>query len=433
MCCYVRFGEIRMAQQIIPPAPPDLPTEALSRSIKCGFEKLGELELVKTVPIFSGDSSADFLPWTQAIHRVITCFPNSGIDFRNLAYFRSSGAVRKFIQHFLANNSTSGDFSGALLARFGPCVDKGLALSKLIAIKQHTGERLELFADRLQLTANDAFGKIESNLAVIQQQLANLFINGINDSRIKTHVVRNDPKDLKSAVDFATQERRVLTRINELDHAPSLLTWNDENANEITQLPRKPCRTSYQDSRERRHFQSQSCLQVSAVNRVCFRCGCICNIQHKHRDNSRYDYAHKLSRDTGTHVKKHNRSKIATKYGTAKINRSSCGPMHLNNQDIWYQRKTNNNSAPATHYRVTSANNIRSTDHKTSNVNESSINHESRLSDIHSENLKDRISLHAEMRTLFTSMKLGVQVIQLRLIFWVLSSGLCVILVQVSA
>lgn len=80
-------------------------------------------------------------------------------------------------------------------------------------VKQSQNESVVLYGERVRGLGEEAFPGEDNEAELIQRQLIDFFIDGINKGHIAKKVIRDDPKTLKEAIDSAVKEQSMQQKI----------------------------------------------------------------------------------------------------------------------------------------------------------------------------------------------------------------------------
>jgi hypothetical protein len=186
----------------------------LAQAINSLNEKLGRVGLSDIIKTFNGDQTK-FNSWIKSINKcaVINNIPDE--KKIQLAFQFSSDKVSDFIQRHLEHNQqiTWAELKAELESRFGEVRNKELKFAELTRIKQHQGENVQNFADRIMALAEEAYEGIGDGLQVVEQQLIMFFTEGLIQPSVRAKVIRENPRTFQNAVTLATGEQNICARI----------------------------------------------------------------------------------------------------------------------------------------------------------------------------------------------------------------------------
>ena len=172
--------------------------------------------LVNTVPIFKGERDKYKL-WAQSIDSVLSLMSNNDLYAIRAAAQTSQGYVARSIQEYWTEkkeNSKWADLKKLLEAQFDFSLDQSDALIQLRNAKQKPGHTYQMFAEDLELLANQAYSTEDVSSDIVKRELVTIFTMGVNHSKVRAHLVRHPPDDLKKAIKAARDEEQLLERVN---------------------------------------------------------------------------------------------------------------------------------------------------------------------------------------------------------------------------
>jgi len=171
-------------------------------------------QIPANIPIFGGDVSA-FCVWIQSLEKYVFIAELHVNQTVLLAYQYSKGAPSDYIARYIKDNHDGGTWQQLkeqLTVRFSPVADSRMAFSMLMGIKQYPTENVQSFAERLINLGDGAFQVDERNLAPVQRQLINFFIDGLRLDSLKMKILRSCPTDLTAAINLAIEEQNLIAR-----------------------------------------------------------------------------------------------------------------------------------------------------------------------------------------------------------------------------
>ena len=102
----------------------------------------------------------------------------------------------------------------ALRTRFSDYTDQQYALQNLKRIKQKASESVQNYAERIIDLAEEAFATVDLSPALIQQQLRDVFLDGIQDDHVARKIIRVRPNTLEEALNIAVEEQLTIRTFN---------------------------------------------------------------------------------------------------------------------------------------------------------------------------------------------------------------------------
>ena len=210
--------------------------EAQTRALGQNFEKLGQnfdqitnqlsglasavytQSVTQVVPTFEGDPKK-FREWIKGIEKYSKLTNLNDKDVPKIAYQACSGPVADFIRRYLQERENAREdpnwntLKKNLNSRFAEITDSQQALAVLRKTKQKPNESVQLFAERLLNVAEDAYPQ-GGDRPVVEQQLINIFVDGLYYDYLKMKVLRDDPQTFDEAIQVAMKEQNIRKRFS---------------------------------------------------------------------------------------------------------------------------------------------------------------------------------------------------------------------------
>ena len=167
------------------------------------------------IPIFTGRPT-DLKPWLMALKKKQRVHDLTDAELINLAYDYSDGIVSEWIGSYLDDHpdTSSKTLFDEITAQYGEFINPADAARALIKVTQEKNESLAELASRMSSLARMAYRDSELREgSAIQVQLAEFFIDGINNSFIREDVARANPKTLSEALSSARESERLYERL----------------------------------------------------------------------------------------------------------------------------------------------------------------------------------------------------------------------------
>ena len=167
------------------------------------------------IPIFTGRPT-DLKPWLMALKKKQRVHDLTDAELINLAYDYSDGIVSEWIGSYLDDHpdTSSKTLFDEITAQYGEFINPADAARALIKVTQEKNESLAELASRMSSLAMMAYRDSELREgSAIQVQLAEFFIDGINNSFIREDVARANPKTLSEALSSARESERLYERL----------------------------------------------------------------------------------------------------------------------------------------------------------------------------------------------------------------------------
>lgn len=170
---------------------------------------VGAQSVSKIVSSFDGSDPKVFKKWIKNIEKYATLTGMDAGRIKLIAYQSSSGPVSDYLKRYLSTHQQSNwdQVKNELRLRFGEIVDAQHAMLLLKKIKQKKDENIQVYAERMLCTGEDAF-----DAQNLQTQLIGYFIDGLYLDSMKMKVMRDNPATFNDAVSVATNEQNFKKR-----------------------------------------------------------------------------------------------------------------------------------------------------------------------------------------------------------------------------
>ena len=180
--------------------------QLIVRSMQDVVQEIRAQGLTQHVRTFNGESSTKFHDWARDMDSIYCTTDDERM--RLLVTRTLSGPAGKFACRLINEKPTIlwKELRGKLRDRYSELQDPYCAQMKLRQLKQHSGELVQNFSERLQAVACEAFNDIASDEA--QRLLIEVFQKGVSDDRLARSLIRKRFDKLKDAVDFACTEQQ---------------------------------------------------------------------------------------------------------------------------------------------------------------------------------------------------------------------------------
>ena len=176
--------------------------------------------LSEIVTPFNGENPKRCRDWIASIEKFAELHGETD-DRRmcEIAYMTAREYASFFTERWMRSEEGPRTWRGLkenLLAHFSVVTDCEHAHDLLRKVRQGPTETSSFFAERIHRLAIDAYSETELNSphtkALVQKQLVNYFIDGLNDPSIKFKLFRKAPADLNQALRIAREEQTVAQR-----------------------------------------------------------------------------------------------------------------------------------------------------------------------------------------------------------------------------
>ena len=187
-----------VGQNIPLPQDPTPPEIALSQVQREQIEiSQGQLRQLSTISHLLGTQNAQaslikyngdpkkFQEWMRSLEKYALLVGATGSEgLKTLALQSSEGPVSDFLVRYFKNDRTCtwDRVLGELKARFADIVDSQHGLQVLRTTKQKCGEMVQVYAESLLRVAEQAWPDQPLDQALIQRQLIDIFIDGLQDT-----------------------------------------------------------------------------------------------------------------------------------------------------------------------------------------------------------------------------------------------------------
>lgn len=174
--------------------------------------------LSSVITPFEGDSKK-FKQWVKEVEKYGLMSGKQAHEIPMLAYITSKGSVGDYIKRYLDETDASeeipswNDLKESLKNRFAEITDPQHALAVMRRTRQNSNESVQLFAERLLQIAEDAYSKDKLKDPLVQQQLVDIFCDGLTFDYLRMKILRENPRDLESAIQVAMREQNLRQRL----------------------------------------------------------------------------------------------------------------------------------------------------------------------------------------------------------------------------
>ena len=209
-------AQLQPAPQPQPQPAPQPQADVLSQNFRELQYELRLQSLASQVQSFSGQNSRDLRIWIRDMTKIGLTVGNSDEKLKILALQTLKGPAAEYYSRLIRQTPqiTWANVLQALRTRFSDYTDQQFALHNLKRIKQNTKESVQNYAERIIDLAEEAFGTIDLSPPLIQQQLRDIFLDGIQDDNVARKIIRNRPATLDAALNIAVQEQLTLQTFN---------------------------------------------------------------------------------------------------------------------------------------------------------------------------------------------------------------------------
>ena len=165
--------------------------------------------LISQVRTFSGEGHKNFRSWIKDMKRVRVTMGADEERTHLVALSTLRGQASEFLTREIQEepNLAWDEINAKMTARFSDLADTQYALQALKRIKQKEGEKIQAFQEQMLELAEEAFPPNEIGHQIIQQQLVDIFIDGVRDNHVAKRLIRNSPATLQAAAHVAAEEQ----------------------------------------------------------------------------------------------------------------------------------------------------------------------------------------------------------------------------------
>lgn len=160
------------------------------------------------VPAFDG-SGKDFKNWLAILEKSRIIYELTDQETLYLAYDATKGKASEFMKELLESQPHLSweRLKGLLTKEFtdeGTAIEAMRALLKLTQLRDETPGELGARAGKL---SSLAFPEVVRDNAVMQAQLADLYVEALSDERVRHDVLKEGPVRLSAAIELARRAR----------------------------------------------------------------------------------------------------------------------------------------------------------------------------------------------------------------------------------
>ena len=187
----------------------------INLSLKAISNEISFNSSIQAVPIFDGtpEKCESFL---RSVDNIASVLQNDQ-NIVKMALIRTSGlcaeAIRSYIQSTPMINHSWRQLRLLIEQQFGLVRDERVSLQLLRATKQGNLS-ISGYARLLSINCSKAWPNIDFNEALLQRQLTEIFISGLNSDYVRRRLIIKDPVDLTAAVSLAEAENVIQLRLS---------------------------------------------------------------------------------------------------------------------------------------------------------------------------------------------------------------------------
>lgn len=242
------------------------------------------IPLSSVVTPFEGDPRK-FKQWVKEVEKYALMSGKQNNEVPTLAYMTCKGSVGDFIKRYLDETEALesvpswNDLKKLLKNRFSEITDSQHALAVMRRTRQSDNESVQLFAERLLQIAEDAYDSERMADPLIQQQLVDIFCDGIAYDYLRMKILRENPRNLESAVEVAMKEQNLRKRLN-LRSADTTKSTEPLNEARFDTTPhfmaqnfgQAPYTSRYEEPMEVDHYRGIQCYKCKKKGHKANKC-----------------------------------------------------------------------------------------------------------------------------------------------------------------
>ena len=161
-----------------------------------------------SVRSYDGEGTQRFHEWTADINRLRTQLSADDARTRVLVLQTLTSGAAEFATRIIQENPniTWTELHKKLSDRFNEYSDQQYARMTLKRMVQRKSESIQTYFERLLMAAKNAWLGEDIKDKHIQQEIANIFIDGVKDDTIARKLIRTRPKTMDEALKIASEE-----------------------------------------------------------------------------------------------------------------------------------------------------------------------------------------------------------------------------------
>ena len=216
-----------------------------------------------------------FKQWIKEIEKYALLSGKQNHEIPNLAYMTCKGSVGDFIKRYFDETEISegipswNDLKKLLRDRFADVIDSQHAIAIMRRTRQFDNECVQIYAERLLQIAEDAFDPDRMTDQLVQQQLVDIFCDGLSYDYLRLKILRENPKTLEAAIELAMIEQNLRKRLH-LRNKNTIRSDEPMHEARLDTTPHFLTQTSGQAPYTNRHEEP---MEIDHYRRVqCYKC-----------------------------------------------------------------------------------------------------------------------------------------------------------------
>ena len=207
-----QHGQNNQPQPVVVPVQnnPDLPITVLTEHFTKLEKEMRAAGAHSRIGTFSGEGSgAKFVQWTKDLERLRTALSADDDRMRFMALQTLSGQAAEYASSLINSepNISWDRLKGQLRERYSDLADVLYARQRLKRLSQKKGESVQNFFQRILSLAEESYPGQDIRQPVLQEQLMEIFVDGLAESSMARRLLRVRPDTLNHALRLATQEQ----------------------------------------------------------------------------------------------------------------------------------------------------------------------------------------------------------------------------------
>lgn len=196
----------------LPPAPPPqnvaIPLQVWSQHFNQLHMELRTKNALDAIRKFDGEGQQAFSSWLRDMEKARLTTQGDDAQMKRLAALTLVGPASEFAIRTSRENPlmTWAEFKRALKERYSNLADEQFARQVLKRLRQGAAEGVQNFAERILIAAEEAHAGADLTAPVIQQNLVEIFVDGITSKYVARKLIKLKPATLADAVRVATGE-----------------------------------------------------------------------------------------------------------------------------------------------------------------------------------------------------------------------------------
>ena len=166
-------------------------------------------QVINGIPKFDGSGHTKFIEWLKAMEKSKLIIGADDERMRGLTMGTLTGAAADFAIRGIQQNPDVSweDIRSNMKSRYSDLADAQFAKQSLKNLTQNADESVQNYSERLFSGAKEAFPGQDLSQGILQNQLVDIFTNGVRDMGTAKKLTRKKPATLEAAVEIAKEEQ----------------------------------------------------------------------------------------------------------------------------------------------------------------------------------------------------------------------------------